>query len=96
MPDEPLTLAALGLLWRLLERDTPNFTLAEVRALELGSLSKDRASRLINELRLAGYVRRTRGGFAMDGLAAEQWETDTTPTPAPALAAASYTAARCA
>ncbi len=98
MPEQDLSLAALGLLWHLLERHKPTFTMADVQSLEIGGIGKARAARLIAELRIAGYVRRTRGGFVMDGPIAEQWNTNTTPatTPAPMPVAASYTIARCA
>lgn len=96
MPDYDLSLAALGLLWHLLERPMPAFTIADVQTLELGGMSRDRASRLVNELRAVGYVRRTRGGFVMDGAAAEaQWSTDARPAPV-ATPPAAYTAAICA
>lgn len=96
MPDDNLSLAAYGLLCRLLNRDEPTFTMADVQALEFGGMGRAKATRLIDELRFIGYVRRTRGGFVMDGVAAEQWEYDEPEvTPAPKSTAA-YTAAICA
>lgn len=94
MSDEHLSLAAYGLLCRLLDRDEPTFTLADVQGLEPEGMGRARAARLIGELRASGYARRTRGGFVMDGVAAEQWTYE--PPARPSLQPAAYTAALCA
>lgn len=71
MTTETLSLAALGLLLRLQSHGENLFNLEHAQQAEAGGMGKDRALGLLAELKRAGCIHRTRGGYKLAGSSPE-------------------------